>query len=326
LIVPESSAARLGGGETGGSGRLVPYEELGPVEQNADRVQAGGSLLAGFASVGAAREFSRFIVELVPLSRPERERRILARLGHHLDAREAARKLDEVRGAAWNAGIIAWTLSVWVLVISPLAAAIVGLATVWPLIVAGHLTLTGCAALSLRPLRTGVLGGPDRELWSLVLTMLLYPPAALRFAETATRDVLAAHHPLAVSLAVLEGSAREDAACIELARILHPSRAGSGAEDRDARQAREWFEAQLAALAQQAVIDAGLDPVPLLLPPRPDSPSTVSYCPRCRGLYTVAAAACGDCPGVALRPVAPPQEDPADGRNPDWVLSPRASS
>lgn len=132
------------------------------------------------------------------------------------------------------------------------------------------------------------------------LTAFLSPASAMRLYDTAGRDVLASHEPLAVALATGARSGAQSAAEAWLRDAVFPAhRPRVSADDAPAAAALAWFRSRCVENARKAATDAGLDAASLLAAPE-GGENERSYCPRCLRLFTRPATTCPGCDLPAL--------------------------
>jgi hypothetical protein len=173
----------------------------------------------------------------------------------------------------------------WWTVVVPVAALTVGFASSWPWLLLG---VVACGATLVpwfvcvhRRLHPALRDDRRRA----AVAMALAPLEAVRALDALARPLLAAFHPLAVSLALQEPAAGEALLARELREALHPL----GAPD------PAWLARVRALAAEQGFAEASL-----LAPPPPHGAAS-RHCPRCHQRFAAVVDTCSDCPGVALR-------------------------
>ena len=155
-----------------------------------------------------------------------------------------------------------------------------------------HVAAVGCAFRAVSRLRAVAAEKRGSHLFSA----LLLPPQALRLRGVLGEGFFPAQHPLAVALALDRGP---DCAFRVLADLRWPlpvagvSAAGS--------EILAWFRTALEAEIAPRLAGAGSVADDLLAAPRPDTPASCSYCPRCRDQFVAGPATCPH--GIALRPL-----------------------
>jgi len=140
--------------------------------------------------------------------------------------------------------------------------------------------------------------GADKR-GSTLLGALMLPAQALRLRAVVAEGFFPPQHPLAVALALGRRREQVELAFQTLADLRWPT------DDRhDSPLAREiagWFRSALEPELAARLKAAQLRPKQLLAPPRPDSPASCAYCPRCGDQFTSAGGACPH--GIGLVPL-----------------------
>jgi hypothetical protein len=120
--------------------------------------------------------------------------------------------------------------------------------------------------------------------------MVLFPPAATRYAEILSRDLLTDLHPLAAAAATdrraLERLARQ--AVLESRRRMP-----------DETQGAVWFRRTCEERMLLAFERYGVDPGALEEAPEPEA-GAAAYCPLCHAQYRSGIDDCVDCDGMRL--------------------------
>lgn len=157
----------------------------------------------------------------------------------------------------------------------------------------GAITLAWRAVRRLKTVRV------DKRATNLFSALML-PPQALRLRALAGEGFFPAQHPLAQALAWGPEGERRAAAFATIADLRWPIH---GAEDSPvAREIVAWFRAALAVQVDATLRAEGLAGEALLAAPRPDTPQSCRYCPRCRAQFVTAAERCPE--GVHLEAIA----------------------
>ncbi|MBL9187651.1 MAG: hypothetical protein JNK23_09250 [Opitutaceae bacterium] len=157
----------------------------------------------------------------------------------------------------------------------------------------------GAVVAAWRALRRLRPVAPEKRGMNL-FTALLMPPQALKLRALAGEGFFPAQHPLAMLLAFEAGVARREAAFNTLADLRWPT---GGADDPPlAREITGWFRGVLAAELEPLLCVEGLAPEGLLAAPKPNSPVSCTYCPRCGDQFVAGRRVCPE--GVELQPLA----------------------
>ena len=197
-----------------------------------------------------------------------------------LDPESVRRRLEGVRAVLGAATWLPWLLAGHTLFLGPLAAYLLGWGQVVVFWIGGHLLLTLLAA-------TATVRAARREptlasagLLELVVPIVIYPPATLRFVEKLVANALSGVDPLAVASVLLDREPFAEMARSRMRRSRSSGNAGS----------IEAAAPQLGLKAEDLV----------------DAPSreagSIAYCPQCHAQYRAGLERCSDCGGVTLIP------------------------
>lgn len=129
-----------------------------------------------------------------------------------------------------------------------------------------------------------------------LFSALLLPPQALRLRSLLGEGFFPAQHPLAVALAT---NRVDTCAFAVLADLRWPLANGGDPLSVDILR---WFRAALEAEIRPRLAAAGAPAEALLVPPRPDTPASCSYCPRCRDQFVAGPTVCPH--GIPLQPLS----------------------
>jgi hypothetical protein len=269
--------------------RQIRYEDTGALSASGRRLLYGGRTFARTASAGAARELLRWLRDLSGEEPHRRAEKIVQVIDRKLDRATARRRVRGMRWIGRRSGWLPLALFANLFVVAPGLLSFFGGWT-WPVGASLHLMLSAIAALVFS--RTDKILYPDRrdDRFSQVLTILLFPPAALRYADLLSRDLLGDLHPLAVAAAL------DRKTLTELARnAVVDSRRRFPNETEDAA----WFRRTCEERVLLALKRYGLDPRALEEAPQPEA-GAAAYCPRCHAQYRSGIEDCVDCEGMAL--------------------------
>ena len=278
-----------------GPAEALRYEDLGPLETDGVTVRAGSRVIARAGSPRQARRI-RELLERLQTGEP-REELIRAEHDRLLDTREARRRTARHRLCARPLAWITRALAAALFVVLPAGLLVGGMRAGAPLL-AVALVLTGVAVWRFRALLHRAGGG--RPTAERLITMLLMPPAAIRADDFLARDLFGGLHALALARTACDPLAACALAAEALRRLRHPiDPGGSACCEAGAWVALHWRN------RLERWIEAEYGPAAALLePPAPETPSCVSYCPRCMQQYRAGRDQCSDCPGVPLGSVA----------------------
>lgn len=281
----------LAPGGVAASGETLSFEEARSLAAVGPRLLREDRAFARAASAREARALLNLVRRIDACDR--RDRAIADAIDAALDDREARRRARRLRWALRRFRWLPGALFANLFVLGPVLFATLGVAT-WPIPAALHAALAASAAVAF--VRVDRKLYPDRgDRFTTVVTMLLFPPAAARYAELLSRDLMAGLHPLAVA-AALDRDLLDELA----RRTLRESR--RGASESHENDAEAWYRRAFEARVSSALERYGLDPRALDEPPPPEA-GAVAYCPRCLAQYRSQARDCADCEGIALVPL-----------------------
>lgn len=156
----------------------------------------------------------------------------------------------------------------------------------WPLLVVSVYAWVLVSVVSMYIAHRKLVPDARGERWLQTLLMLPAPTMAMRGNDKLGRALMAGLHPIAVALAVLQGSTRDDVIARALRELKHPR--GSHAPD----------DALLARVTKLAR-DQGVDVDASFTPPRSLRAGHGAWCPRCHAVYRDGTTTCADC-AIAL--------------------------
>jgi hypothetical protein len=146
----------------------------------------------------------------------------------------------------------------------------------------------------LRPVDTQKRG-------TALFSALLLPPQALRLRALMADGFFPPQHPLAAVVAFGSERACADGAFNTLADLRWPV-PPAPAESDVAREVMTWFRTAVEVQVRRAIAERGIPVDALLSPPKPDLPTSCSYCPRCRDQFVAGPQMCPQ--GVKLQPLS----------------------
>ena len=283
---------------------FAAFAGMEEVTAHGKSVSMGKEVFLKAGSAGDATRLAAWLEKLRTMPEKKRGGAIEKRLAASLDEKLAAERFAEFHGGtAW----LGWTctgLFSFLFVFLPLTVDAVGLARVWPALLAVLVVLVATVAWQFRRAHLVLFPGQRDARWSAFMTILLSPVAAVRAQDGLTRELFAEFHPLAVARVLCAAEEYRRVAARTLREFTWPI-PGSVGEQKDERaaQCEAWYRERLGAAMQRALEDAGAEPEELLAPPEPSGPQSAAYCPRCCQQYAVASGACADCGGIPLEPL-----------------------
>ena len=181
---------------------------------------------------------------------------------------------------------------IWLAAITPAAFLLFGPLRSWPYVIGGlFLTSFAVSMEFIRVHRAELPGASDR--WLHVVSMTLFPIAAIRAADRVSRERVAHFNPAAV-VGLFCKDAHGDSV---LRRLGFDLRRGLPAHDNAAvAKCRGWYRAEQQAAFTRLMKSLTRDPFGE--PERIDA-AMIAYCPRCHSQYG-GGQVCPDCEDVAL--------------------------
>lgn len=136
---------------------------------------------------------------------------------------------------------------------------------------------------------------------SALSSALIFPPQSMRLRAQVAEGFFPAQHPVALGLALAGPADREQWAFHAVADLRWPI---DDAQDTPLiREITAWYRGALAEALAPVFTAAGIKTDALLAVPAANSPSSCTYCPRCRDQFTAGRTTCPH--GVALLPLVP---------------------
>ena len=301
LCAPPAAAVSPEGLSTRPSLRL---EELFAVESEGRAVRAGGRCLLKAASPRAALALTELLRRLLNLAPDRRAATIDNALSDSLDAGAVVDRVEAFHRQTETLRWLCNMLFLHLFVAAPLAILWTGLPAAWLPLLLGLAVLQGLISIEFRSAHRALYPDEPQRRWTLLMTIVLSPPAAVRAVDTLGRDLLGDFHPAAVCAALLEP---EEFAGVAR-RMLHDLRRF----DRDGAppdRVERWHRRHLGDALEALARGYGLGPAEMMRPPVPDDDLCLSYCPRCHEQYLIAEGQCGSCDRVGLRRFAETVEE-----------------
>jgi len=282
------------------SAELVELDQIGRVACSERTVTLDGRDFLVCASRRAALRLARLLDELRRLPRPERLRHLEACLAASFDEAGARCRLAllEEQGGAWLRWLCTLLLA-HLFLVAPVAILSWGFKRSLALLVAILVGLVLAVAVHFFRLHRRLLPELGAQRVEALVTMLLFPPAAVRAASTLSRELLSDFDPLVLAAVLGTRQDLERLARTVVLDLRHPLLTTPGDERRRAmevNQARRLL-AQVEALLARHEVDCAQ----LTAPPAEAGQAGATYCPRCLVAFRNARPACPDC-GTATRP------------------------
>ncbi|MEW6348156.1 MAG: hypothetical protein AB1646_03785 [Thermodesulfobacteriota bacterium] len=279
--------------------RSITYDEIRCVEVHEETVLVNDSSFAVCGSSTKARWVAGLLDELRQLPPDAREARIRQTLRESFGS-AAADSLLRGHGVRGRIPTSRKTLR-WLCNLLFLHIFLVSPAVMWAFGVAPVMVIFLASVMCGMSVAVSIVYYRAHKRWfpaegnarvTHLMTMLLFPPAAVRAADVLGRDLLFRYEPVAVAAVLAERSEFESMARFRLLDLLHPIEQRSEAE--------QWYgNASEQALAE-FLASVGIKESALLVAPESWDEGCVSYCPRCLVQYVIPEGTCADCPGIAL--------------------------
>jgi len=287
--------------------RSWKWEDIKSVEKKGGRLWVNGRdfcAVTGYAGAGELWALARQCVALAPGERERHLERILrgwfepARLRRAI-ARVNARTSALAFFASINA-VIALAVSVWFLADAP---GMVGerwagyfASRVLPMLglyaACAHVAALIACWLAHRRLLPGREHAAQRA--NMLLGAAFLPPQVFRLRAQVAAAALPTRHPLAWLAAVAGAREFREGAARVLRDLRWPLALASARNPDPQITARiaSWMRARVTDEAERLLALRGMSAGELLAAPKPDSPESRSYCPRCRDQFTKAGGCC----------------------------------
>lgn len=281
---------------------FVPWRaELSIVRENR-QVWVEGKRLADFPSAPHAKAFAASLRRVAGLKENRRERGIEQELAALTDTAAIARQVTLLTQTAAPLQIAGGMLFLYVFGVAPAAyyltllepahhlwAFLAGPLGVWLAVIVSYF-------IAHRRLYPGDAGGR----WKHCATLLFFPASALHGPYSLSRNLLAAHHPLAVAAVLCNRQTLAELARPWFLDFHYPLAERTG-ERSPALEVEDWYRQRLQGRLAELLRLAGVEPGDLLQPPVP-YPDAQAYCPRCQAQFVVNEGTCQSCAGIALLP------------------------
>lgn len=301
-VVGESACHPHPEHRTQGTGQVFRWDELAQARAQGRAVMVGGQALVDGISLEAARKLAVFLRRTAARPEAGRNTHIQRHLARSLRSRDAHRRaLRWGKASAWPR-TCATGAFLWLFAVVP--AGEHGLLPVrdWLMLVAGFFAWHLAAAIALPALHRSFFPAQRGNRIKRTLTACLAPSAAMRSADSASHDLMAGLHPLAVAA----GTCKPRAWRPLFGRIwrdahhpLPPETADPAGRRILAWHRTAWRE-ELGAFAKRH----GIVEKAIAIAPEAPGESVRAYCPRCLSLFAKTGIRCDRCGGMPVSSVA----------------------
>jgi len=281
-------------------GDCFRFSDIEKVHQQGPDLLINGVRLARMASTALAGMYSRFVIDLAKNTVQQRSTILTISNRGCLETAVIQHRYERFRKETAGLGWLCNFLFLYLFVICPFTVFRYGLSGIWQellIMLVGLLLLIGWEFW-----RSHAVFYPharDDRLQHLV-TMMLCPPVAIRARFFLSYRLFLGDPVLAVARVICNKAQFRDFARLYWRDLKYPYQPACPVED-PLKQAteREYRETSAAEVTVQ--LDADPDwSGNYREDPRPDSPQSAAFCPRCLTQFTSAAGACDDCGGIPL--------------------------
>jgi len=176
-----------------------------------------------------------------------------------------------------------------------------GLLVTWRFLLVYCVVQLGLTALCFHRAHRELYPEEGESRWTLVVTVFLSPPMAIRATDALMRDILCDIHPLAAARVLCNEEEFLALASRILREVEFPLPASDVSQENPTREWEEAYREKLWRALERFMARAGKNLHHLLGPPRRESEECKSYCPRCWNQYLIPSGVCLDCQGLPLR-------------------------
>ena len=273
------------------TGDFLPFSKIKEAGVDGSYLTINKERFAKCTTAKQARALANVIAAMVKASASKREglaRNWITKQYSASDATSLLKEAQEVIKPIQSLGLI---LFLFLFVLTPLLGALVGLMTLIIPVAIVMVALAVEIAIVFRRAHAKLYPAESAERLESLVKMILCPPVAIRAADILTKNLLAEFSPIVLA-DVLTGAGEREFVRSVILDLKHPL--GHELYDADAVETITW-----AINEQVTVCERYAKPEELLAPAQREE-NSISYCPRCRCQFVVAAVECPDCPGVRV--------------------------
>jgi hypothetical protein len=290
--------------------RVFRWEDLKKIETDGKKVVLGKSTIA----VGHARmadAVARLLTAVRDAEPESRRDRIDALFAEALDEDEAKRRLNLFEEKSILPRLLANLIFFQVFFLLPFLYFTGLFYPRWYLFVGELALLMWTNAFAYFFAHKQLFAQSRLERISTFVSLLMWPPAAIRSHDKLGRHLFMGLHPVGVVGALVPTEVKREFLGTLLRDARHPLGLESAFDDADADADAEGGDRALAdieanfatrhqALLLESASAMGLQEKEALAPPEKEGDLLQSYCPRCMLQYRVQGGECSDCAGVSL--------------------------
>lgn len=269
------------------------FESIRKISAEEKKVRVNGEVAFRASSEALARELVDHLSSTKELTPVRRAEAIRASIGDTFDT--------EMLESTWSGFLkssvaltrLAALPLVWLAGVTPIAMFLFGPLATWPYLLGGLFLSSLTVAVEFARVHRKEL--PDvSDRWLHVVSMTLFPIAAIRAADRISKELLAEFNPAAVAGVFCDEADAE----ANLRRTgFDLDRPVTSSTDPQVTRCREWYYAQKRSAFKGLLKSLGRDP---FAPPPPLDAAMHVYCPRCHAQFGEGVDRCSDCEDVEL--------------------------
>ena len=273
------------------TGDFLPFGKIEEAGVDGSYLTINNQRFVKCANAKQARTLASVITGMVKASASKRE--VMARnwIAKQYSASDATNQLKEGEALIKPIQSLGLILFLFLFVLTPVLGSLFGLMTLILPVAIVMIALAVEIAIVFRRAHRKLYPAESSERLESLVKMILCPPVAIRAADILTRNLLVGFSPIVLA-EVLTGSGERQFVRSVIRDLKYPL--GHELSDASAVETITW-----AANEQLKVCERRLKPEELLAPTQREN-NSISYCPRCRCQFVVAAVECPDCPGVRV--------------------------
>jgi hypothetical protein len=302
FIAPQGILAVRPASRRGGENLVVGWDEIRKIDTEGKTLVINGKAFARGFSATQARRTADQLRELLKFSASARESALQKSMQERFRIKIARRQWKAFSLRTANLQFLANALFVYLFVFAPLAISRMGLALIWPSLLAGLYALTFSISFIFHHTHKHFYPTMKDDRFTHTLINMFSPATTIRARDVLSRPLLENFHPVAVANAFCpEPEFRQIAQAAVLDFRFPPKSTKSDrsvAAEAIVRYCSDLEKKALESFLQQH----GVKVDELLQAPERMDETCVSYCPRCQAQFTFADGQCSDCGGIRLVP------------------------
>ena len=273
------------------TGEFLPFGKIKEAGVDGTFLTINDERFAKCATAKQARTLASLIATMTKASASKREGIARNWIAKQYSASDATALLKEAQTLIKPIKSLGLILFVFLFVLTPLLGGFFGLMTLIIPVAIVMVALAVEIAILFRRAHKKLFPAESSERLESLVKMILCPPVAIRAADILSKNLLAEFSPIVLAEVLTRSGERQFVRSVIL-DLKHPL--GHELSDASAVETVMW-----AANEQLNVCDRYAKPDELSAPTQRED-NSISYCPRCRCQFVVAAVECPDCPGVRV--------------------------